>query len=68
MVVALEPAGIARMKVFPAAEPYLSFLLTRYQGVSRQAASAIPIGVEGGAWVNGQISSEMRRQSAVADS
>jgi len=32
-----------------------------------QAASASPIGVLGGPWKNGQISSAMRRQSAVAD-
>jgi hypothetical protein len=34
----------------------------------RHAASAAPIGVHGGPWKNGQISSAMPRQSAVADS
>ena len=34
----------------------------------RHAASASPIGVAAGPWVKGQISSEMARQSAVADS
>ena len=34
----------------------------------RHAASAAPIGVHGGPWKNGQISSAIPRQSAVADS
>src|SRR5260370_915925 len=33
---------------------------------ARHAASASPIGVDGGAWVKGQISSAMARQLAVA--
>ena len=36
--------------------------------VARHSASAAPIGVHGGPWTNGQISSAMRRKSAVADS
>ena len=36
--------------------------------LARHPASAAPIGVHGGPWTNGQISSAMQRQSAVADS
>ena len=34
--------------------------------LARHLASAAPVGVHGGPWTNGQISSAMQRQSAVA--
>ena len=44
-------------------------MVLQYAGrLARHAVSASPIGVDGGAWTNGQISSAMARQSAVADS
>jgi cell division septum initiation protein DivIVA len=46
--------------------PFGIKLLHRAVWRARQAASASPIGVVGGAWTNGQISSAIARQSAVA--
>ncbi len=47
----------------------LNWSCSNYDGraTARQSASASPSAVDGGASVNGQISSEIARQSAVAD-
>jgi hypothetical protein len=58
------PVRVGRASLFiPNDQAWLGTFLA-----DRHPASASPIGVHGGAWMNGQISSAMHRQSAVADS